>query len=163
MADSGHLRDSSKSILNIIAKRLNSPVQFWPFPLNPGWHSHTKDPLVFVQVAFTWQEWFPLHSSISEKPYIYNICMHFIMFVTLKWADSQSCNLFGYYIWENKFISLFLFHELDIWNVYFIRNISIYQADGFGKLDFPVAPTKRYHPPRSKSSQNTRPNSCCVP
>ena len=118
MADSCHLRDSSKSILNIIAKRLNSPAQFWPFPLNPGWHSHTKDPLVFVQVAFTWQEWFPLHSSISEKPYIYNIYMHFITFVTLKWADSQSCNLFDNYIWEKKFNFLFLFHELDIWNVY---------------------------------------------
>ena len=39
--------------LNIAPKRLNSPAQFWPFPLNPGWHSHTKDPLVFVQVAFT--------------------------------------------------------------------------------------------------------------
>ena len=77
---------------------------------------------------------------------IYIIYMHFIMFVTLKWADSQSCNLFGYYIWENKFISLFLFHELDIWNVYFTRNISIYQADGSGKPAFPVAPTKRYHP-----------------
>ena len=133
MADSGHLRDSSKSILNIIAKRLNSPMQFWPFPLNPGWHSHTKDPLVFVQVAFTWQEWFPLHSSISEKPYIYYI---YTLCHVCHFKMGEYNNLFGYYIWENKFISLFLFHELDISNVYFIRNISIYQADGFGKLAF---------------------------
>ena len=120
MADSGHLRDSSESILNIIPKRLNSPVQFWPFPLNPGWHSHTKDPLVFVQVAFTWQEWFPLHSSISEKPYIYYIYA-LIMFVTLKWADSQLCNLFVILYEKTNLFLYFFFHELDIWNVYFIR------------------------------------------
>ena len=46
----------------------NSPVQFWPFPVNPGWQSHTCDPLVLVQFAFSWQEWFPLHSSMSMKP-----------------------------------------------------------------------------------------------
>ena len=46
----------------------NSPVQFCPFPVYPGWQSHTCDPLVLVQFAFSWQEWFPLHSSMSMKP-----------------------------------------------------------------------------------------------
>ena len=36
----------------------NSPVQFCPFPVYPGWQSHTCDP---------WQELFPLHSSTSMK------------------------------------------------------------------------------------------------
>ena len=43
----------------------NSPVQFCPFPVYPGWQSHTCDPLVLVQFAFTWQELLPLHSSTS--------------------------------------------------------------------------------------------------
>ena len=46
----------------------NSPVQFCPFPVYPGWQSHTCDSLVLVQFAFSWQEWFPLHSSMSMKP-----------------------------------------------------------------------------------------------
>ena len=45
----------------------NSPVQFCPFPVYPGWQSHTCDPLVLVQFAFSWQELFPLHSSMSMK------------------------------------------------------------------------------------------------
>ena len=45
----------------------NSPVQFCPFPVYPGWQSHTCDPLVLVQFAFSWQEWFPLHSLMSMK------------------------------------------------------------------------------------------------
>ena len=53
---------------NIVTKKLNSPVQFCPFPVYPGWHSHICDPRVLLHLAFTWQEWFPLHSSISEKP-----------------------------------------------------------------------------------------------
>ena len=48
----------------------NSPVQFCPFPVYPGWQSHTCDPLVLVQFAFSWQEWFPLHSSMSMKSQI---------------------------------------------------------------------------------------------
>ena len=46
---------------------INSPVQFCPFPVYPGWQSHTCDPLVLVQFASSWQEWFPLHSSMSMK------------------------------------------------------------------------------------------------
>ena len=46
----------------------NLPVQFCPFPVYPGWQSHTCDPLVLVQFAFSWQEWFPLHSLMSMKP-----------------------------------------------------------------------------------------------
>ena len=46
----------------------NLPVQFCPFPVYPGWQSHTCDPLVLVQFAFSWQEWFPSHSSMSMKP-----------------------------------------------------------------------------------------------
>ena len=46
------------------------PLQSPPFSVYPRWQVQGYDPLVFVQVAFTWQEWFPLHSSISEKPLI---------------------------------------------------------------------------------------------
>ena len=48
----------------------NLPVQFCPFPVYPGWQLHTCDPLVLVQFAFSWQEWFPLHSSMSRKSQI---------------------------------------------------------------------------------------------
>ena len=48
----------------------NLPVQFCPFPVYPGWQSHKCDPLVLVQFAFSWQEWFPLHSSMSMKSQI---------------------------------------------------------------------------------------------
>ena len=43
-----------------------------PFPVYPGWQSHTCDPLVLVQFAFSWQEWFLLHSSRSRKSQIKN-------------------------------------------------------------------------------------------
>ena len=45
----------------------NLPVQFCPFPVYPGWQSHKYDPLVLVQFACSWQEWFPLHLSMSMK------------------------------------------------------------------------------------------------
>ena len=45
----------------------NSPVQFCPLSVYPGWQSHTCDPMVLVQFAFSWQECFPLHSSMSMK------------------------------------------------------------------------------------------------
>ena len=45
----------------------NSPVQFCPFPVYPGWQSHICDPMVLLQFAFSWQESFPLHSSTSIK------------------------------------------------------------------------------------------------
>ena len=45
----------------------NLPVQFCPFPVYPGWQSHKYDPLVLVQFACSWQEWLPLHSSMSMK------------------------------------------------------------------------------------------------
>ena len=48
----------------------NLPVQFGPFPVYPGWQSHTCDPMVLVQFAFSWQERFPLHSSMSMKSQI---------------------------------------------------------------------------------------------
>ena len=53
------------------------PLQSPPFSVYPGWQVQAYDPLVFVQVAFTWQEWFPLHSSISEKPLINFALYHF--------------------------------------------------------------------------------------
>lgn len=57
-----------RTLINAEGSLSKSPVQLSPFPVYPGWHSHTCDPMVFVQLAFTWQELFPLHSSISEKP-----------------------------------------------------------------------------------------------
>ena len=47
---------------------LFSPVQLTPSPEYPGLQVHTKDPLVFLQLAFAWQLCFPAsHSFISEK------------------------------------------------------------------------------------------------
>ena len=47
---------------------LFSPVQLTPSPEYPGLQVHTKDPLVFWQLAFTAQLCFPtLHSFISAK------------------------------------------------------------------------------------------------
>ena len=42
-------------------------MQFCPFPVYPGWQLHTYDPMVLAQFAFSWQEWFPLHSSTSMR------------------------------------------------------------------------------------------------
>ena len=47
---------------------LFSPVQLTPSPEYPGLQVHTKDPLVFLQLAFAWQLCFPAsHSFISAK------------------------------------------------------------------------------------------------
>ena len=47
-------------------KVLFSPVQLTPFQEYPGLQVHTKDPLVFLQVAFAPQLCFPVsHSFIS--------------------------------------------------------------------------------------------------
>ena len=60
-------------LMEMVTKETHQiPVQSRPFPVYPGWQVQTYNPLVFMQIAFTWQEWFPLHSSISEKP-----SMHF--------------------------------------------------------------------------------------
>ena len=48
-------------------KSSDLPAQSLPFPVNPGLHSHTCDPMVFVQLALLWQVWFPLHSSTSIR------------------------------------------------------------------------------------------------
>ena len=46
----------------------SSPVQSTPSPEYPGLQVHTKDPLVFLQLAFESQLCFPAsHSFISEK------------------------------------------------------------------------------------------------
>ena len=45
------MQDYSKYRIHV-ARKLNSPEQFRPFPVYPGLHSHTCDPRVFVQVEF---------------------------------------------------------------------------------------------------------------
>ena len=69
----------------------NSPVQFCPFPVYPGWQSHTCDPLVLVQFAFSWQEWFPLHSSMSMKPQMKK--WNFRIMQILSWHKPLLCYL----------------------------------------------------------------------
>ena len=63
--------------------------------------------------------------------YIY---LHFIMFVTLKMGGRGGRGILSpvitLIIIKDENFPLFVFHELNICNVYFIRNISIYQADG---------------------------------
>ena len=71
----------------------NSPEQFCPFPVYPGWQSHTYDPLVLVQFASSWQEWFPLHSSMSMKSQMkkwdFRI-MQYFFFNNWKWNFGMS-------------------------------------------------------------------------
>ena len=57
-------------------------VQSRPFPVYPGWQVQTYDPLVFVQVAFTWQEW-----VLYTRQYLRNhgYILHFIIFKSLKY------------------------------------------------------------------------------
>ena len=82
------------------------------------------------------------------------------MFVTLKWADSQS----GDYFDNNKKIKqiflFFVFHELDIWNVSFITNI--YQAIGSKTtglfMQLPQNVPSLGGGGGDRSSQNTGPN-----
>ena len=45
---------------------LFSPLQLTPFPEYPGLQVHTKDPLVFLQVAFSSQLCFPVSHSFSS-------------------------------------------------------------------------------------------------
>ena len=55
-------------LMKMVTKETHQiPAQPRPFSVYPGWQLQTYDPFVFVQIAFMWQEWFPLHSSISEK------------------------------------------------------------------------------------------------
>ena len=57
----------SRLLYNLNKIYQNSPVQFCPFPVYPSWQLHTCDPMVLVQFAFSWQEWFPVHSSTSMR------------------------------------------------------------------------------------------------
>ena len=45
-----------RTLINAKGSLSNSPAQLRPFPANPGWHSHSCDPMVFLQLALTWQE-----------------------------------------------------------------------------------------------------------
>ena len=59
------LRASQQNNASLLVKEnlWNSPVQFCPYPVYPGWHSHKCDPIVFVLFASSRHDWFPLHSS----------------------------------------------------------------------------------------------------
>ena len=103
---------SCRIILNIVAKTVSSSVQFRPFPVYPGWHWHTCDPRVFMHVAFTWQEWFPLQSSISEKP-----------FCTLFLSTNVFLVVLESFQMVRKNLHFFVFNELDFWNVHVIRQM----------------------------------------
>ena len=59
-------------IAGIEGNLLKLPEQVCPSPVYPVWHVHTCDPMVLVQLAFTWQERFLAHSSISEKWQAFN-------------------------------------------------------------------------------------------
>ena len=77
----------------------NLPVQFCPFPVYPGWQSHECDPLVLVQFASSWQEWFPLHSSMSMKSQIkkkmgYRNYAKIVVHKPLPCLKSASCGCF---------------------------------------------------------------------
>ena len=50
--------------------KINHPWPHFLAILTSDWQSHECDPLVLVQFAFSWQEWFPLHSSMSMKSQI---------------------------------------------------------------------------------------------
>ena len=83
----------------------NSPVQFCPFPVYPGWQSHTCDPLVLVQFAFSWQEWFPLHSSMSMKSQMkkrdFKI-MHELSCISLYFVKECRQWLFSTFCWSAR-------------------------------------------------------------
>ena len=109
-------------LMKMVTKETHQiPVQSRPFPVYPGWQVQTYNPLVFVQVAFTWQEWFPLHSSISEKPSMHFCILSF--FVTY----SRSIPLIIINFKTN--VSLLGLHKLDIAKLYFSSNSLIYQPD----------------------------------
>ena len=97
-------------------------VQSRPFPVYPGWQVQTYDPLVFVQVAFTWQEW-----VLYTRQYLRNhgYILHFIIFMT----HSRLISLIIKKYFKKCFLFL-LMHELDIAKLYFSTIILIYQPDG---------------------------------
>ena len=109
-------------LMEMVTKETHQiPVQLRPFPVYPGWQVQTYNPLVFMQIAFTWQEWFPLHSSISEKQSIHFCTLSF--FVTY----SRSIPLIIINFKTN--VSLLGLHKLDIAKLYFSSNSLIYQPD----------------------------------
>ena len=97
-------------------------MQFFPFPVYPGWQSHTCDPMVLRQFAFSWQEWFPLHSSTSMKseikkmrfqiiqkmPFIRHYRVKECEFSTFCWiARTRDCRT-----WRKKVIYLKSYHVI---------------------------------------------------
>lgn len=55
-------------IVEFLSKKSCLPVQLCPSPANPLLHVQLKEPLVFLQVASSWQVWLPVvHSSISVQ------------------------------------------------------------------------------------------------
>ena len=67
----GRIRINKRSVHFSIARLFDAvhlPEQVTPSPMNPGLHMQSKEPAVFVQVAFEWQLCFPdPHSSTSEQ------------------------------------------------------------------------------------------------
>ena len=61
-------RAQSRLLYNLNKSYPNSPMQFCPFPVYRGWQLHRCDPMVLVQFAFSWQEWFP-----SFLPFLVNV------------------------------------------------------------------------------------------
>ena len=59
-------------IAGIEGNLLKSPEQVCPSPVYPVRHVHACDPMVLIQLAFTWHERFLAHSSISEKWQAFN-------------------------------------------------------------------------------------------
>ena len=108
-------------LMEMVTKEMYQiPVQSRPFPVYPGWQVQTYNPLVFMQIAFTWQEWFPLHSSISEKPSIH--------FCTLSFFVTYSRSI-PFIINFKTNVSLLGLHKLDIAKLYYSSNSLIYQPD----------------------------------
>ena len=70
-------------------------MQFCPFPVYPGWQLHTYDPMVLAQFAFSWQEWFPLHSSTSirseVKKWDFKIMQTLPCIIHYRVKDCKSC------------------------------------------------------------------------
>ena len=75
------------------------PSHVFPSPVNPGWHSHWKDPSTLVQMPFEEQSWVcVVHSSISGNKWklhdIYHYGFFYFFFFRDVWYSQMLDNMF---------------------------------------------------------------------
>ena len=104
------------------------PSHVFPSPVNPGWHSHWKDPSTLVQMPFEEQSWVcVVHSSISGNKwklhdiYHYGFFYLFIFFRYVWYSQMLDNTFFLPYLWIvifNPYFTLSIIAGMRTENIY---------------------------------------------